>query len=85
MKLPKWKVGICSLEFFMVDVQAATEEEAVILASEKILQSPGDYLTSSDESITSVFINDSESRGFAPYIPEYYPFARDIDLGSDFL
>lgn len=72
-KNPKWRVGLTTSYFFMVDVEASSESEAIDKAEEIVDGDPYSFICGSNTGITSVFINDRESKGFFPYVPEYLP------------
>jgi hypothetical protein len=66
-KFPKWRVGLSFTQYFMVEVEAPTEEIAVEKAWRGAME------TGSSSAVTSVFICDRDAREFARYIPEVYP------------
>ncbi len=82
MRLNRWRVGICVTEHHMVEVQCETEEEALVIANKKVNEFPNDYLTSTHQYETSLFINDKDSRGFCNYVPEF--ISRNDDM-EDFI
>ena len=70
---PKWKVNVTSQNYFCVEVDAASEEEAIEIAYNKIRVNGPYYLVSKFTIVNGIFINDKESREFQPYIPERLP------------
>ena len=66
----KWRVGVSTSEFFVVEVEALTEELAIEKAFFEVDYFPDDHVTGISKAVTSVLINDRESRGFAPYVQE---------------
>ncbi len=72
-KLPKWRVGICSVKHWLVEVEASTPESAKMVARNEIKVDPEYFLVSSNIHTSSLLINDKASRGFAPYVHDSYP------------
>lgn len=67
----KFRVGISKSEYFVVDVNAENEEGAIEKSFFEVGMFPDDYITGISRSVTSVLINDKESKGFAPYVEEF--------------
>jgi hypothetical protein len=55
----------------MVEVESWSEAEAIELAHQKIENNPNDYFQSTSTNLTSIYINDKESKGFAPFVADY--------------
>ncbi|MBX9922908.1 MAG: hypothetical protein K2Y01_02245 [Rhabdochlamydiaceae bacterium] len=72
-KFPKWRVGLSFTQYFMVEVDAPTEETAIERAWIGACYESDKVETGSSSSITSVSICDKEAREFAHYVPEVYP------------
>ncbi len=72
-KKPSWRIGIARTEFYMIDVEAFSEAEAIELAYLETMMEPDDHITGITKAVTSVFINDKACKGFAPYVHEYFP------------
>ena len=72
-KFPKWRVGLSFTQYFMVEVEASTEEIAIENAWRGACYENDKMETGSSSAVTSVFICDKEAKNFAHYIPEVYP------------
>lgn len=72
-KFPKWRVGLSFTQYFMVEVEAPTEEIAIEKAWRGACYENDKMETGSSSAVTSVFICDRDTREFARYIPEVYP------------
>lgn len=72
-KFPKWRVGLSFTQYFMVEVEAPTEEIAIEKAWRGACYENDKMETGSSSAVTSVFICDRDAREFARYIPEVYP------------
>lgn len=72
-KFPKWRVGLSFTQYFMVEVEAPTEEIAIEKAWRGACYENDKMETGSSSAVTSVFICDKEAKNFAHYIPEVYP------------
>ncbi len=72
-KFPKWRVGLSFTQYFMVEVEAPTEEIAIEKAWRGACYENDKFETGSSSAVTSVFICDRDAREFAHYIPEVYP------------
>lgn len=72
-KFPKWRVGLSFTQYFMVEVEAPTEEIAIEKAWRGACCENDKFETGSSSAVTSVFICDRDAREFAHYIPEVYP------------
>jgi len=72
-KFPKWRVGLSFTQYFMVEVEAPTEEIAIDEAWKGACCENDKMETGSSSAVTSVFICDKGAREFAHYIPEVYP------------
>jgi len=71
--MTKWRVGIASIAYHMVELECETPEQAVEKALDTVRQDPENYLTAYNMNVTSVMVNDHRSKNFANYIPEIYP------------
>lgn len=72
-KFPKWRVGLSFTQYFMVEVEAPTEEMAIEMAWKGACHESDKMETGSASAVTSVFICDREAKDFAHYVPEVYP------------
>lgn len=82
-KLVKFRVGVCESQYYVVDVEAETEERAIEKAFFEVEHFADEHVSGISKSVTSVLINDKESRGFAPYVREY--LSNDSEGMGDFL
>jgi hypothetical protein len=71
MKNPKWRIGVCVCSHHMVEIDAPNPQEAMRMAVEAVHADQEYYQTSFHNTITSVMVNDRESRDFACYVPEF--------------
>ena len=80
-KMPKWRIGLTFSQHFMIEVDALSEEEAKRLALIKIEHEKGwdESLQGYDKTITSVFINDRDSRDYSHFIPDGVDDNIDLD------
>ncbi|MBX9723396.1 MAG: hypothetical protein K2X81_18470 [Candidatus Obscuribacterales bacterium] len=81
-KFPKWRVGLAFTQYFMVEVEAPTEEIAIEKAWSGACYESDKVETGSSSSVTSVFICDKDARNFAHYIPEVIPEPEDKKAGK---
>lgn len=72
-KFPQWRVGLSFTQYFMVEVEAPTEEIAIEKAWRGACYENDKVETGSSSAVTSVFICDRESKNFAHYVPEIFP------------
>jgi len=72
-KFPKWRVGLSFTQYFMVEVEAPTEEIAIEKAWRGACYENDKMETGSSSAVTSVFICDRDAREFSHYVPEVYP------------
>ena len=72
-KFPKWRVGLSFTQYFMVEVEAPTEESAIEKAWRGACYENDKMETGSSSAVTSVFICDRDAREFSHYVPEVYP------------
>lgn len=72
-KFPKWRVGLSFTQYFMVEVEAPTEEIAIEKARRGACYENDKFETGNSSAVTSVFVCDREAKDFAFYIPEVYP------------
>jgi hypothetical protein len=75
----KWRVGVMICEHYIVDVESWSEAEAIELTYHKIQNNPEDYIMTANQNITSIFINDKESRGFVPFVSDYMSEDNEIE------
>ncbi len=78
----KWRVGVAVCEYYMVEVECWSESDAIALSYQKIEENPDHYLMSCSRNTTSIYINDKESKGFAPFVSDHI---NEHDDMSDFL
>ncbi len=76
-KFPKWRVGLSFTQYFMVEVEAPTEEMAIEKAWGGACCESDKMETGSSSSVTSVFICDRWAKDFAHYVPEVFPEPED--------
>jgi hypothetical protein len=76
-KFPKWRVGLAFTQYFMVEVEAPTEENAIERAWNGVYHENDKIETGSSAVVTSVFICDKDTKNFAHYIPEVFPEPED--------
>ena len=81
-KFPKWRVGLSFTQYFMVEVEAPTEEIAIEKAWSGACYESDKVETGSSSAVTSVFICDKDTRNFAHYIPEVFPEPEDKKAGK---
>ena len=81
-KFPKWRVGLSFTQYFMVEVEAPTEEMAIEKAWSGACCESDKVETGSSSAVTSVFICDKDAKNFAHYIPEVYPEPEDKKAGK---
>jgi hypothetical protein len=67
----KWRIGVAVCEYYMVDVESWSEADAIELAYQKIENIPDDLLMTTTTNVTSIYLNDTDSRGFVPFVAEY--------------
>ena len=72
-KFPKWRVGLAFTQYFMVEVEAPTQDGAVEKAWNGVYHENDKIETGASAVVTSVFICDKDTKNFAPYIPEVFP------------
>lgn len=77
MKNPKWRIGVTFSSHHVVDVEAESVEKACELAYAECEKDKEYYLRGVSKTITSVYVNDRESREFAAYVPEFYVRQQD--------
>lgn len=77
-KLPKWRVGLSFTQYFMVEVEAPTEQIAIEKAWSSACFENDKVETGSASAVTSVFLCDREAKDFALYVPEVFPDPRDF-------
>lgn len=76
-KFPKWRVGLAFTQYFMVEVEAPTEERAIEKAWAGACCESDKVETGSSAAVTSVLICDREAKDFAHYVPEIFPTKDD--------
>ena len=79
-KFPKWRVGLSFTQYFMVEVEAPTEEMAIDRAWIGACYESDKVETGSSSAVTSVFICDREAKDFAHYVPEVFPEREDKEV-----
>lgn len=68
---PKWRIGVTHSTHHMIEVECASAQEACELAINCVRQDLEYYKTGFCCVVTSVMINDRETRDFASYVPEF--------------
>jgi hypothetical protein len=84
-KLPQWKVGICAINHYMLEVEAIDSMEAEEIAMIELKKSVYNKthelnLTGCSRHISGVFLNDKETRGYVPYVPDYISYNELSDI-----
>jgi len=72
-KLPKWRIGISNTDYYMVEVEAHSEDEALIKALSTLDLDPDYWFTSQSQAFTGVFINDREASHYHPFVHDSLP------------
>lgn len=72
-KFPKWRIGLAYTQYFMVEVEAPTQDSAVEKAWSGVYHESDKIETGASAVVTSVFICDKDTKNFAHYIPEVFP------------
>jgi hypothetical protein len=72
-KFPKWRIGLAFTQYFMVEVEAPTQDGAVEKAWNGVYHENDKIETGASAVVTSVFICDKDTKNFAHYIPEVFP------------
>ena len=72
-KEAKWRVGITIMSHDMIDVEADSESIAIEKAAHQLGNNYDDFWTSSNEIVTSVMINDRNSRDYSLFVEDFAP------------
>ena len=68
---PKWRIAVQLSSFHMVEVEAENSDKASEEAIEEVYKDQNYFRTGCATIVTSIMINDSESKSFATYVPEF--------------
>jgi hypothetical protein len=74
-KSPKWKVGIANTDYYMVEVEADSEEAALEKALTNLDRDPDYWHVGQNQNFTGVFINDYNAKNYHAFVndnPPYY-------------
>jgi len=78
-KQPKWRIGIANTDYYMVEVEANSEEEALEKSLTVLDRDPDYWHVGQNQNFTGVFINDHNAKYYHAFINDNMPNTDQYD------